>query len=147
MVTLIFETTTDPSDATKTERQSDTVDLLINNWGEVRQLTLQEFLSGSSGGCTELTTQVTINYTVDHELIASWNLSMSSAASSAGWTAPALPGGTTPRGGFGTIAINISDPVAWPACSYTVHLSSRRALTDGETNDSTNHSSETFCKT
>jgi hypothetical protein len=144
MVTLIFETTTDPTNPALTVRQTFTVTLLINNWAEVRELDLQEFQSGSAGACTGLTTGLTILYTVDHELIDEWNVSMSSAAS--GWSQPAgLPQGSAPRGGFGTHpTINIA---SWPPCSYTVHLGARRALTDGENNDSWTSKPVTFCKT
>lgn len=140
-VTLIFETTTDPSDPTQTVRQSDTVDVRFNNWTEVRQLDLQEFLGGGAGSCTGLTTTVTPKYTVNHEVVAAWSLSMTSAA--APWSAPALPSGTS-----SVAATHPAIPVAaWPPCSYVVRLSSRRALTDGEDNDSGNTSIVTFCKT
>ena len=53
-VTLIFETTIDPTDPTKTVRQTDTVDVRFNNWEEVRELDLVEFQSGGAGAgaCT-----------------------------------------------------------------------------------------------
>lgn len=152
LLTLIFETTTNPSDPAATVRQSDTVTLLVNNWTEVRELDLQEFQAGGSGGCTELTTQVTILYTADHQRLASWSLGMSSAASAAGWTAPSLPAGTGPRGAAGTEVVTqdgAATPVAfadWPACSYVVRLTTRRMLTDGENDDDANTIQRTFCK-
>jgi hypothetical protein len=139
-VVLIFETTTDPTDPSKTARQSDTVALRINNWHEVRELDLVEFAEGSAGPCTGLTSTVTPKSTVDHELIASWSLKMSSAASP--WSAPSLPNGTSnvaathPGIAVGT----------WPPCSYVLALSSARALTDGEHNDPGNQTIRTFCK-
>lgn len=144
MVTLIFETTTDPTNPALTVRQMFTVTLLINNWAEVRELDLQEFQSGFSGSCTGLTTGLTILYTIDHEIIDEWKVSMASAAS--GWSQPpGLPQGSAPRGGFGSHPT--LDITAWPACSYTVRLSSRRALTDGENNDDWDTLPVTFCKT
>jgi hypothetical protein len=140
-VTLIFETTTDPSNPAATVRQSDAVDVRFNNWSEVRELDLAEFLSGGAGACTGLTATVTPKYTVNHEFVATWALSMSSAASP--WSAPALPDGTSSVAATHP-PINVS---GWPPCSYTVSLSSRRALTDGETNDPANQTSRTFCKT
>ena len=150
-LTLIFETTTDPSDSTATVRQTDTVTLLVNNWSEVRELDIAEFSSGASGGCTGLTTQVSIEYTTDHELLHSWSLGISSAASASGWSPPSLPSGSGPRGDNGTEVVTQDGggtPFAsWPPCSYTVGLTSRRMLTDGETNDSANTIQRTFCKT
>ncbi|NOQ22247.1 MAG: hypothetical protein GQ565_06320, partial [Candidatus Aegiribacteria sp.] len=145
LVKLIFETTTDPTDPTKTIRQFFTVTILVNNWQEVRQLSLVEFQSGSAGSCTGLTTGVTILYTIDHECIDEWKVDMSSAASSSGWSEPVgLPLGNTPRG---VAMTNPTIPTTtWPKCSYSVHLSSRRALTDGENNDDMNTKTVTFCK-
>jgi hypothetical protein len=140
-VTLIFETSTDPSDPTETVRQSDTVDVRFNNWTEVREVYLQEFLGGGAGGCTGLTTTVTPRYTVNHEYVAAWSLSMTSAA--APWAAPALPSGNASVAATHP-AINVA---AWPPCSYALWLSSRRALTDGEDNDDGDSSLVTFCKT
>jgi hypothetical protein len=146
-VTFIFETTTDPSDPSKKERQSQTVDVRFNNWSEVRQLDLQEFLDGSAGACTGLTSTVTVKYTVNHEFLAEWSLGMSSAASP--WTAPSLPsgsGGPSPNPSAAATQTPI-DLSSWPPCSYTVSLASRRALTDGESNDDSDNSRRTFCKT
>ncbi len=146
LVELIYETTTDK---VAIDTQPQTVTLLINNWHEMRALDLQEFRSGSAGGCTGLTTSLTIHYTVDHEVIDSWHMTMHSAAS--GWSQPAgLPSGSTPRGGFGTHSVSpppaSSDVSSWPPCSYTVRLHARRALTDGENNDHWNYTPLTFCK-
>ena len=150
-VTVIFETTTDPSDPGATVRQTDTVTLHVNNWAEVRELDLAEFGSGGAGGCTGLTTQVSVEYTVDHELLHSWSLGMGSAATASGWSAPALPSGTGPRGAHGTEVVTQDGGgtafASWPPCSYTVSLTSRRMLTTGETNDSANTVPRTFCKT
>jgi len=140
-VTLIFETTTDPTNPALTVRQSDTVDVRFNNWSEVRELDLAEFQLGGAGACTGLTLTVTPKYTVNHEFVAAWSLSMSSAASP--WSAPALPSGTASVAATHP-PINVS---TWPPCSYTVSLTTRRALTDGEDNDSANTLSRTFCKT
>lgn len=114
--------------------------LHVNNWAEVRQLNLQQFLDPGVTGCTPLTTALDILYTADHEQIASWQLSITTAAPVA---IPPLPGGTTPRGGHGTEHLNIA---AWPPCSYTVHLTTRRALTNGETDDDADTTRVTFCK-
>lgn len=142
LVEIIFETTTDKLTF---ERQTWTATLLVNNWIEVRALDLLQFQTGGAGSCTGLSTTLDILYTVDHELIDTWEVRMKSAASASGWTEPAgLPQGSTPRGGFGSHGpMNIA---AWPPCSYQVWLYSRRALTDGEYNDDRDFALKTFCK-
>ena len=114
--------------------------VLVNNWEEVRLLNLQQFMGG--GSCSDLLGDLNILYTTDHQQMAAWSIGISSAAVFPP-IAPPLPSGTTPRGGFGNRYINIS---TWPACSYLVSLTSRRALTDGENDDSANTTSVTFCK-
>lgn len=113
----------------------------INNWGEVMQLNLLQFHTAGATACSEVTSDVDIEYTADHELLASWGIGISSAAP---FPNPGpLPGGAVPRGGNGSHHLNI---VGWPSCSYTVSLSTLRSLTDGETDDSTKTTSLTFCK-
>jgi len=114
--------------------------LHVNNWIEVHQLGLQQFLAPGASGCTPLSTALDILYTTDHELMAKWNLWITS---SSGVTPPPLPGGTGPRGGHGTEHLDIS---SWPSCSYTVHLTKRRALTNGEIDDDADTIRVTFCK-
>jgi hypothetical protein len=114
----------------------------INNWGQVQLLDILQFHSGGGTPCSPLSTALDIEYTVDHELIAAWGVSMSSAAAPpAALTAP--PSGTTPRGGNGTHHENIA---GWPSCSYSIHLSARRALTNGLQDDPTVTTTRTFCK-
>jgi hypothetical protein len=121
--------------------------ILINNWSIVLQLDLQQFQNPGSNCCSGLTNALDIKYTADHELMRSWSIGISSCASSlgGGWspTPPALPSGTTPRGGIGTDSRNIA---AWPSCSYTVTLGATRALTDGEYDDFGASTQLTFCK-
>ncbi|MBV9772518.1 MAG: hypothetical protein JO040_01125 [Gemmatimonadetes bacterium] len=140
LVTLIFETTTDPANAALTERQVAQPTLLVNNWEEVRELNLLQFTAPGANACSKLGADLNILYTVDHQLIAEWALGISSAASP--WSAPVLPSGNTPRGQFGNQHVSLA---GWPPCSYTVSLSSRRKLTNGEGNDDANSSSLTFC--
>ncbi|MFN0106711.1 MAG: hypothetical protein ACKV2U_32030 [Bryobacteraceae bacterium] len=115
--------------------------ILINNWGEVNQINLLQFHSPGATACSEITDAIDIEYTADHELIAAWNVGISSAAAFP--PPPPLPGGTVPRGGFGTRHVDVS---LWPSCSYVVTLSTRRKLTDGEIDDSTRTNMLTFCK-
>lgn len=139
---VIFENATDPSNPTTYNRQILEAHILVNNWIEVRQLDLQQFIGGSSGSCTGLTSDLNILYTADHELMRDWRITISSAAS---FTVPPppLPSGTTPRGGFGNRHIDIS---TWPSCSYRVWLTTQRALTTGEVDDDKDSSLVTFCK-
>ena len=111
----------------------------VNNWDEVSLLDLTEF-HGGGNRCSQITTDLDIQYTADHELMAEWSVGISSAAA---FPIPVLPGGNVPRGGAGTQHINVS---TWPACSYTVSLDTRRKLTDGEVEDPTKPNSLTFCK-
>ncbi len=141
ILTLIYETATDPSDPTTHNRQMLQARLLVNNWIEVRELGIQQFISGSSGSCTPLSTDLDILHTADHQLLHSWSMSITSAAGIPGG-APVLPGGSGPRGGFGVHHLDIS---SWPSCSYQLRLHTRRALTDGEIDDDTNDTLITFC--
>lgn len=115
----------------------------VNNWTEVRQLDLVQFGGPGNTPCTPITSALDVEYTVDHELLNSWELSITSASPSApGTVIPPLPGGATPRGAAGTHSENTG---TWNSCSYRVNLSSRRSLTDGENDDSTNTTLVTFC--
>jgi len=113
----------------------------INNWNEVSWLDLLQFQTGGGTPCSPLSNALDIEYTVDHELIApDWDLDVSSASNKT-LTAPPPPP-STPRGGAGTHHENIA---AWPTCSYTVILSTRRRLTTGVIDDSTRDNTKTFC--
>lgn len=141
-LTLIFETSTDPSNPAATETQVRRAVLLVNNWEEVRLVNLQELMSGGGTPCTEIDATATVRYTVDHELIGAWDLGISTAAP--GFVEPAALNAVPhlARGGNGAVPL----PTAgWPACSYTLSLVSARKLTTGEWNDDANPSSVTFC--
>ena len=114
--------------------------VLINNWNDVSLIDLEQFHGGAgTDACSELTNELDIMYTADHELLAGFGVSISSAAA---FPPQVLPSGTGPRGGFGTHHIDIS---LWPSCSYTVNLTTRRLLTDGEGDDSGHGNPLTFC--
>lgn len=117
--------------------QSPIYPMYVNNWREVGLLALQE-LAGDP--CAEISGNLNIEYTVDHELVANWGVSMSSVAP--GWTAPTLPSlsnppaGATPRGASGTETVSTA---GYPTCVYTIRLSGQRMLTDGEELDPSNN--------
>jgi len=111
----------------------------INNWGEVMLLDLLQFHSGGGNPCAPLTTDLDIEYTADHELMAAWSVERITAAP----IPPAvLPSGTGPRGGAGTDHHNIS---TWPTCSYAIRLHTVRSLTDGLNDDTDKFIEKTFC--
>ena len=112
----------------------------INNWGEVMLLDILQFHSGSGTPCSPLSTDLDIESTTDHELMAAWSIEMITAATIV--PAPTFPSGVGPRGGAGTDHHNIS---TWPTCSYAIRLHSRRSLTDGLVDDSDKFIEKTFC--
>lgn len=109
----------------------------VNNWGEVNLLDLQEF-GGGGTPCSRITDTITIQYTVDHELTAAWDIGISGPA-----MFPPLPSGNVPRGGYGIHPVDVSD---WPSCAYIISLRTRRRLTDGENDDSARTVQRVFCK-
>ncbi|RXH58865.1 hypothetical protein [Granulicella sibirica] len=116
--------------------------IFINNWTQVSELDLTEFHTVGATACSEITNSLDILYTADHELMASWGLGISSAATIP-LPLPVYPSGSAPRGGIGTFHIDVS---LWPSCSYLIGLTTRKSLTDGETDDSGATSQLTFCK-
>lgn len=121
----------------------------LNNWTEVSLLNLLEFHTGGGTPCSPLTTDLDIEYTVDHELIAGWYVQIITAASPP-LVIPTLPpinsppdDNVTTRGGFGVHHENIA---AWPSCSYAVRLYSQRRLTTGINDDDQSFEELTFCK-
>jgi len=103
----------------------------INNWIEVADFSLAQFLAPGANACTAITNAVDISYTVDHELIRSWGLGLSTSATPA--PTPFLPSGVIPRGGAGSVSWNTS---TWQPCAYAVSFSRTLKLTDGEIDDS-----------
>lgn len=124
--------------------------LYVNNWGDVNDLTLAQLVGPGNTSCSALTASLDIRYTADHELLASWGLAISTAAMIPGGP-PVLPSGTVPRGSVGGVPTGLTPPLyqdisAWPACSYVLSLTTKRKLTDGETDDSGHTNPLTFCK-
>jgi hypothetical protein len=143
-IAIIFEATRIGGPVSPPDYTNSLSRIHINNWNEVALLDLLQFHSGGGSPCSPLSTDLDIEYTADHELMASWNIEIITAA-----TIPALtlPSGTSTRSGgvntaFGTHHENIS---SWPTCSYTVKLNFRRALTTGLLDASPDFVSKTFC--
>ena len=143
-VALVFEATrvggpVIPPDYTNTLSR-----IHINNWLEVTLLDLLQFHSGGGTPCSPLSTDLDIEYTVDHELMASWRLDIDTAAPI---VEPVLPSGTSTRAAganiaFGTHHVDIS---TWPTCSYIVKLYFQRAMTTGLVDDDEDYVYKTFC--
>ena len=114
----------------------------INDWIEVAEFSLDQFTAPGASPCSGITNVVDIRYTMDHELVRDWRLSLSTSATIPGGT-PVLPGLTTPpvppdefasvRGGNGVVHLNTT---TWPQCAYAVIFTRRLKLTDGENDDS-----------
>ena len=118
----------------------------INNWNEVNELWLVEYGDGKC--CTPIDNSLGVQFTVDHEEMDSgaWSLAITSCS-------PSAPGDITPhvagpgvalsaRGGSGTIDENTS---TWAACSYSVTLTTRPALTTGLIDRTAEVNTLTFC--
>ncbi len=104
----------------------------INNWSEVNNLWIEEFL-GVAGCCTPIDNTVSIQFTVDHEEMAAggWGLSIVGCSpSSLGDITPTVSGpGVTigSRGGYGTIveatggvSTTLASPVSAVDTTFTV---------------------------
>jgi hypothetical protein len=111
----------------------------VNNWSEANQVFIQQFATPGTGACTPIDASLDVDYTADHELMADWSLSITSAS-------PSAPGvvasGNVPRGGNGTVSENTT---TWDSCSYTVTLSVRAGLTTGLADNSGYDNPTTFC--
>jgi hypothetical protein len=113
----------------------------INNWHEVANLDILQFHSGGGTPCSPLGNALDIEYTVDHELLRTWSIAVSSASGMT-LTSPPVAAPPPSRGAAGTHHQDIS---TWPTCSYTVTLFSQKRITDGLSDDPGSPQSMTFC--
>ena len=154
LIQFQFQTTDNPLNpaSPNLHTQALTAHIFINNWKEVRLLTLTE-LTAAGTACTPITTNANVHYTADHELMAKWALTATSAAIPipAGITINILPGGV--RGDHGNIDFAVPGTVTppftmtmWPSCSYQLSLTTRRKLTDGISNDHGDRADIYFCR-
>jgi len=137
---IIFEAEPTTGPAPSGPTLSNSLDRIhINNWFEDAEFSLTQL---NVDACSPITTAVDILYTMDHELVRGWQLSISTSAVIPGGT-PTLPGlGTitdpanqteTVRGGNGSVHLNTG---TWPQCAYAVIFSRILKLTDGDIDDS-----------
>jgi hypothetical protein len=103
----------------------------LNNWEEVALAGVNQLTLPGTTPCSAVTTALDIPYTMDHELVLSWQLSLLTSASIPGGT-PGLPGGTASRGAAATHHLDTTD---WPECAYAVNFTRQLKLTDGEQPD------------
>jgi hypothetical protein len=152
MLYIQFQTTDDPTNpgSPNLNTQSLIGKIYVNNWNEVNLLKLEELFAGGGSGCTPVSGTAHADYTVDHELIASWSLGVWSNATG---TVSGLPSGTTPRGDAKKFDLAAPAPFvltppfsAWPSCAYSLTLTTYRKLTTGESNDWAKTNQVIFCK-
>ncbi|HUN42293.1 MAG TPA: hypothetical protein VMU81_18540 [Acetobacteraceae bacterium] len=144
-VTFTFEATRTTS-ASPPDYQQTPVLIRLNNNAEVNELYFQQFLSGSAGCCTPITSDVTILFSVDHEEMSPFSLEITSCALAT--PISLLPTATPPatvtidaRGGYGSIDQTITSG----PCSYTVTLTTTPLLTTGVINHPSDPNRLTFC--
>lgn len=119
----------------------------INNWDEAALLDLLQFHTAGGTPCSPLSTDLDIEYSADHELMASWRIDIITAAPGLPITNP-LVNGTATRDASGShtaFGTHHEDISSWPTCSYTVRLRTRRALTTGLDDASHRDVPKTFC--
>ena len=127
----------------------------VNNWTEVNNLWPVEFGVGSC--CTPIDETLSVEFTVDHEMLYSGGWTLEVTSESGGTTcSPSAPGVITPttssvgpppvtvttRGGWGTI---IEDTSTWINCSYQVEQTARAGLTTGLVDNDPGPNQFTFC--
>lgn len=114
----------------------------ISNWDEVNLLDLQQFVNPGATGCSPLSNDLDILYTVDHELLADWHFGLVTASNMTLTSPPSGPNALHPRGDAGTYHEDIS---SWPMCSYALQLITNRKLTTGLVDSSGKVNQKTFC--
>jgi hypothetical protein len=144
-VTFTFEATR-VSTPSPPDYQQTPVLTRVNNNDEVNQLYFKQFF-GTEGCCTPISDDLTVLFSVDHEEMGPWSLVISSCA----LTSPITlwPTGTPPatvtidaRGGYGFFD---QSTTGFPACSYTVTLTTTPLLTTGIVNWPSDPHPLTFC--
>jgi hypothetical protein len=152
MLYVKFQTTDDPTNPGSPNLNTQLLigKIYVNNWNEVNLLKLEELFAGGGSGCTPVSGAAHADYTVDHELIASWSLGVWSNATG---TVSGLPSGTAPRGDAKKFNLAAPAPFvltpsfsAWPSCAYSLTLTTYRKLTTGESNDWAKTNQVIFCK-
>jgi hypothetical protein len=150
MLYIQFQTTDDPANPASPNLNTQALigTIYVNNWNEVSLVKLEELYAGGGTGCTPVKAQAHIDYTVDHELIGGWNLSIYSNATGG---IAGLPSGNVPRGVAAQLNLATAPGITpafatWPSCAYALSLNTVRKLTTGEHNDDWTPNTVLFCK-
>ena len=136
---VIFEATRLPGPTSPPDFTNSLAKIHINNWTEVTLLDILQFHSAGGTACSPITTALDVEFTADHELMAIWTLSITSASPTAPGT---VESGNAPRGGAG---VHHEDTTTWQTCSYVATLSTRAALTTGLIDNQGRSLQKTFC--
>jgi hypothetical protein len=144
-VVLTFEATR-TSTPTPPDYQQTPVLIRVNNNDEVNEVNFQAFL-GPDGCCTPISGVLTVLFSADHEEMGSFSLVITSCGLTAPitlWPVSTPPASVTidARGGYGSFPQSTS---GFPACSYTVTLTTIPLLTTGIVNRSPDPNPLTFC--
>jgi len=121
----------------------------VNNWSEVNNLWFLEFNAGA-GCCQPINDTLSVEFTLDHEMMASggWSLAITSCSPSApnDITPPNPTAGVTfTAGGRGANGTIVENTTAWTNCSYTGSLATRPGLTTGLADRQGIDNTLTFC--
>jgi len=122
----------------------------VNNWSEVNNLWFLEFDTPGTGCCTPIVSELSVEFTVDHEEMSagSWSLAITNCSGSApGNITPPNPtaGVTFTAGGRGASGTIVEDTSTWSDCSYTVTLTTQPGLTTGLDDREPIENQLTFC--
>jgi hypothetical protein len=144
-VTLTFEATR-TSTPTPPDYQQTPVLIRVNNNAEVNELYFKQFF-GPEGCCTPISSGLDVLVSVDHEEMGSFSLVVTSCALTTPitlWPVSTPPATVTldARGGYGSFPLDTS---SFPACSYTVTLTTSPLLTTGIVNRASDPNPLTFC--
>ncbi len=130
----------------------------VNNWAEVNNLWLVEF--GVGGCCNPIDETLSVQFTVDHEMMYSGGWTLAITSESGGTTcspsapgnlisvpppSPPISGVTFTAGGRGASGTIVENTTAWINCSYQVWLTTRPGLTTGSSDDLGETNLLTFC--
>ena len=100
--------------------------IYVNNWSEINNLWFPEFTVGSAGCCSPINDTLSVQYTADHEQMASggWSLTISSCSGSAPPNMTPLPLQTTLAAAINTTqsSINVASGAGFPAAPFSVWL-------------------------
>lgn len=102
--------------------------LHLNNSPEVAVVSAQPRSLPGICAYSPALTALDLRFTVDHELLDSWELGLATSAPMPG----GLPDLSEGQSGRGVVGAHTIDTTAWPDCAYALTFSLKLKLTDGE---------------